>query len=366
MTNDSLASRLSLPRIHWGWLLVFAASLAVLYGVRAVLGPFLAGFIIAYLLDPLALRLEARGVPRWAAASLTLLVFIAAAVGLIVATAPIVQAQVSQLVDALPRLVREAQPLLARLVRRAGGAAQQKALVGDVTARAVGWLTASAGAVIGGAFAFFNVLSLVVIAPIVAFYLLRDWQPLTARLDSWWPRRHLPTIRLLLGESDAALSGFIRGQFLVCCALAVMYAVGWSLVGLNYAIVLALLAGVLGFVPFVGPLFCVGMSLLVGLGQFGPDPVQLGLVFGVFVVVQTIEGAVLTPNLIGDRIGLHPVWVLFAVFAGAELAGLAGVFLAVPVAAVVGVFARWTLARYLKSRFYADGGPPGEAVPPLE
>ncbi len=364
--NDTLANRLSLPRIHWGWLLVFAAALALVVGSRAVLGPFLAGFIIAYLLDPLALRLEARGVPRWAAASLTLLLFIAAAVGLIVAVAPIVQAQIGQLVDALPRLTREVQPMLARLVRRAGGASQQKALVGDVTARAVGWLTASAGAVIAGTFAFFNVLTLVVIAPIVAFYLLRDWQPLTARLDSWWPRRHLPTIRLLLGQSDAALSGFIRGQFLVCCALAVLYAVGWSLVGLDYAIVLALLAGVLGFVPFVGPLFCVGMSLLVGLGQFGPDPLQLGLVFGVFVVVQTIEGAVLTPNLIGDRIGLHPVWVLFSVFAGAELAGLVGVFLAVPVAAVIGVFTRWMLARYLKSRFYADGAPPEPAVPPLE
>jgi predicted PurR-regulated permease PerM len=158
---------------------------------------------------------------------------------------------------------------------------------------------------------------------------------------------------MLLAQADEALSGFVRGQFLVCICLAVLYAIGWGLVGLDYAVVLALLAGLLGFVPFVGPAIGVGLSILVAIGQFGLD-LRVGLVAAVFVVVQSIEGSVLTPNLIGNRIGLHPVWVLFAVFAGGELMGIVGIFLAVPIAAVTGVLARWLLVQYLGSRLYRE------------
>ena len=159
-------------------------------------------------------------------------------------------------------------------------------------------------------------------------------------------------MRAVLRDSNNALAGFVRGQSLVCLCLAVFYAVGWSIVGLNYAVILGILVGVLGFVPFVGVLFAVSLSILVALGQYGLDLPQLGLVIGVFLVGQALESSVLTPNLVGTRIGLHPVWVLFAVFAGGAVAGLAGVFLAVPVAAVLGVVLRATLAHYRTSRFY--------------
>lgn len=219
-------------------------------------------------------------------------------------------------------------------------------------------MTGALGGIIAGGLAFFNIITLVVVAPVVAFYLLRDWDTVTSRLSSWWPRRYDATIRDLLAQSDEALSGFVRGQFLVCICLAVLYAIGWGAIGLDYFIVLALLAGLLGFVPFVGPFFGVAMSVLVAIGQFGIDPTRIGLVLAVFGVVQVIEGSVLTPNLIGNRIGLHPVWVLFAIFAGGELMGVVGIFLAVPIAAVTGVVARWLLTQYLGSRLYKSESPP--------
>lgn len=352
--GQSLAERFSLPRIHWAWLVVLALVAVFVWAAAPVLWPFIAGAIMAYLLDPLAGRLERRGWPRWLAAAVVLAAFLAALIGVIVAAAPIVTRQLAQLIASLPRIVADVQPWINDWLHRIG-APDQTSLIATINARAIGWVTASAGALLAGGLAFVNVLSLLVVAPIVAFYLLRDWQALVARVDSWWPRQHLPTIRRLLGDSDKALSGFIRGQFLVCLALAVFYAIGWSVVGLDYAIVLGLLAGIFGFVPFIGVIFAVVLSLLVGVGQFGFDPLRLGLVAGVFFVGQMLESTVLTPNLIGNRIGLHPVWVLFAVFAGGQIAGITGVFLAVPVAAVAGVFMRWATTRYLGSRFYAAG-----------
>lgn len=354
--SEKAEARLVLPRVRWGWLLVIAAILLFFYGARAALGPFLAGFVIAYLLDPITDRLEAKGVRRWLATTLVLALFLGAILGLALATAPILAHQFGQLIDNLPRIVETIRPQLEDWNRRVGGPVETSNLAPQLAQRALAWLTASLGGIIAGSLAFFNIVTLVIVAPVVAFYLLRDWDVVTQRIDSWWPRRHLGTIRDLLAQADAALSGFVRGQFLVCVCLAVLYAIGWGLIGLDYAFVLALLAGFLGFVPFVGPLIGLGLSVLVSIGQFGID-FHAGLVALVFVIVQTIEGSVLTPNLIGNRIGLHPVWVLFAVFAGGELMGVVGIFLAVPIAAVVGVLARWLLAQYLGSRLYGADAP---------
>jgi predicted PurR-regulated permease PerM len=351
-------TRLILPRIRWGWLLVAAVVLFFFYSARAILGPFLAGFVIAYLLDPLADKLERRGVQRWLATTIVLTVFLAAIAALVLATAPIVQAQFDQLMTNLPSIVDSMRPWMEEWSRRTGRPLNADAVPTQIMERAIAWLTGAIGGIIASGLAFFNVVSLVVVAPVVAFYLLRDWDTVTNRLATWWPRRYDPTIRELLAQADEALSGFVRGQFLVCICLAVLYAIGWGAIGLDYAIVLALLAGLLGFVPFVGPFFGAAMSVLVAVGQFGLDPTRIGLVLGVFVVVQVIEGSVLTPNLIGNRIGLHPVWVLFAVFAGGELLGIIGIFLAVPIAAVTGVFARWLLGQYLGSGFYRREAPP--------
>jgi predicted PurR-regulated permease PerM len=352
-TGLSIADRLSLPRIHWGWLLLIIGFGALFWASRSVIGPFIAGFVIAYLLDPPAQRLERLGWPRWLAAVTVLVLFITALVGIGVASAPIVQAQVLQLVDTLPKLIETTLPIAKSLLRNTPLAGNSGEIIANIGNRAVGWLSDSVGTIVAGSLAFVNVITFVVVSPIVAFYLLRDWPIIIARVESWWPRPQLPVIKDLMTQSDAALSGFVRGQSLVCLTLAVFYAVGWSLVGLDYAIILGLLAGVLGFVPFLGVIFAVVLSLLIALGQWGFDPLQLGLVTGVFMVGQVLESSVLTPNLIGNRIGLHPVWVLFAVFAGGQVAGVAGVFFAVPVAAVLGVIVRAALAHYRTSQFYA-------------
>lgn len=348
----SIADRLSLPRIHWGWLLLIIGFVALFWTSRSVIGPFIAGFVVAYLLDPQARRLEKHGWPRWLASATVLTMFVVAIVGIGFASAPIIQAQVLQLIDTLPKLFESTIPIAERLLRNSTLAANSKDVIANLSNRAVGWLTDSFGSILAGSLAFVNVITFVVVTPIVAFYLLRDWPIILQRIESWWPRQQLPVIKALMAQSDAALSGFVRGQSLVCLTLAIFYAVGWSLVGLEYAIVLGLLVGVLAFVPFLGVIFAVVLSLLIALGQWGWDPLHLGLVLGVFLVGQVLESSVLTPNLIGNRIGLHPVWVLFAVFAGGQVAGVAGVFFAVPVAAVLGVIVRAALAHYRNSQFY--------------
>jgi predicted PurR-regulated permease PerM len=353
----SLADRLSLPRIHWGWLLLIAGLVALAWASRGVVGPFVAAFIIAYLLDPLASRLQRVGLPRSLASVLVLLAFVGLLVGLVLASAPIIEAQVLQLIRAFPELVAQTVPLAERLLAATASQFDVKALVEQLSGRALGWATDAIGPIIAGGLGLVNLINFVIVTPIVSYYLLRDWPGILRAVEGWWPRRELPAFRAVMRDCDSALGGFVRGQSMVCLVLAVFYAVGWSVVGLDYAIVLGLLAGVFGFVPFLGVIVAVALSLMVALGQYGLDWVQLLLVYGVFQVGQIFESAVLTPNLIGDRIGLHPVWVLFAVFAGGAVAGIAGVFLAVPVAAVLGVIVRAMLDNYRRSNFYGSDLP---------
>jgi predicted PurR-regulated permease PerM len=356
-TGLSIADRLSLPRIHWAWLLFLAAFIALFWTARSVIGPFIAGFILAYLLDPPTHWLQARGLPRWAAAAVSLLLFILAFCAIILATAPIIEAQISHLITAFPKIIDETIPAAEKLLDGNTIVGNSRDIISNLGTRIASWLSNSVGALLAGSLALVNIVTFLVVTPVVAYYLLRDWRGILAEIESWWPRRQLPMIKSVLADSNAALSGFVRGQSLVCLALAVFYAVGWSLVGLQYGVVLGILAGVLGFVPFLGVLFAVSMSVIVALGQWGFDWVHIGMVLGVFAVGQALESSVLTPNLIGNRIGLHPVWVLFAVFAGGQVAGLAGVFLAVPVAAVLGVIVRRALAHYRQSWFYGpDAG----------
>lgn len=356
----SIADRLSLPRLHWGWLLLLIGLAALGWASRSVAGPFIAGFILAYLLNPPVSRLQSLKMGKFffgrgLASALVLLVFAAALIGLLLAIAPIVTNQVALLTERLPALIESIVPFFNRWVAQAPGSIDLQILVDKISERALGWLSNSVGPILAGSLGFFNVLNFVIVTPVVAYYLIRDWPNIVAAVESWLPRRQLPAFKNVLRDSDIALSGFVRGQSMVCVVLAVFYTIGWSLVGLNYSIVLGILAGILGFVPFLGVILAVVLSLVVALGQFGLDWIQLLLVFGVFQVGQILESAILTPNLIGDRIGLHPVWVLFAVFAGGAVAGLAGVFLAVPVAAVLGVVVRAMFDNYRRSNFYGLG-----------
>jgi predicted PurR-regulated permease PerM len=342
------------PRWFW-WLLAIAGLIWFISAIKSILLPFVVGLSIAYLLDPLTDRLEKLKWPRWLATTFVLILFFASILSIGFLIAPILQDQIGGIMRNLPRYIEQVRPFVMKLLVQAGGVENAKEILGSNSGKIVSFATSHITQLIAGGVAFFNTLSLILISPVVAFYLLRDWDHLMARLDAWLPRSIEPTVKRLLGESDVALSGFVRGQTIVCLCLGIMYAVGWSLLGLQYGLLLGMLVGILAFVPTVGPTFGMLLAMVVAIGQWGmAEPLKILGVFGVFVITQAIEGGLLTPKLIGDKVGLHAVWVLFAVFAGAALMGFIGVFIAVPVAAVVAVVGRYALERYLASRYYSQ------------
>ncbi|MGB7406484.1 MAG: AI-2E family transporter [Pacificimonas sp.] len=341
------------PRVHWGWLVGIVIFGWFVWQTASVMPPFIAGIVIAYLLDPVADKLEARGLPRWLATILPLSVFFAALAGIVVLIVPLLIDQAEELITGLPELVAVLRPLAESLYARANIFIDLEGIGGTVLARVGGIAAGLLQSAVEQSFALFNILALVVIMPIVSFYALRDFDHMTAQIARFVPPQQSARVFRLLAEMDKALSGFIRGQFLVCLSLAVFYAIGWSLTGLNFALVLGLIAGILAFIPYLGAVISVLLALLVGLGQFGFEFWPLFFIFLVFQVGQIIEGSILTPNLIGERIGLHPLWVLFAVFAGGEIAGIWGIFLAVPVAAILAVLVKAAGRAALRTPLFA-------------
>lgn len=338
----------------WAWTVSAGLLILFVYLTKGVMLPFIAGLAIAYFLDPLADRLEARKVPRGAAAAIVITAFFLIIVGVVLAFWPLLQAQIVAASKTLPETLASLRPWLddvtQSLSARFGGE-----LGGDVE----GMLSTFseelftrakdlAGGALKGSLAFFNILSLLLISPVVAFYLLRDWDLIVAKVDSWLPPAKAPIVRRVVTDIDTVLAGFVRGQLMVSTCMGVLYGLGWSLVGLEFSIVLGVLAGVMSIVPFVGALFAAIIAIAIAIGQWGFDIQQILLVGGVFMVVQLLEGAVLAPKLIGDRVGLHPVWVLFAVFAGGEVMGFVGVLIAVPATAAIAVLVRYWIDVYLE------------------
>jgi predicted PurR-regulated permease PerM len=205
-----------------------------------------------------------------------------------------------------------------------------------------------------GGQALISVVSLVVVTPVVAFYLLYDWDHMIERIDALLPREHAETIRALGRDVNVAIAGFIRGQGAVCLILGLFYAVSLTVVGLNFGFLIGSVAGVISFIPYVGSLVGFFLSVGVALVQFWPDWIWIGAVIAVFVVGQFLEGNILQPRLVGSSIGVHPVWLMFALFAFGSLFGFVGVLLAVPVTAAIGVLVRFAVSRYRLSALYLD------------
>ncbi len=339
------------------WLAIAIVLGVLVYETRAALTPFIAGMAVAYLLDPLADRLEALGVPRTGAVCIILGSFLALLVLVAILLFPVLQTQVVELAARIPTYIQQVRDAAMQLIDRlqATLSAQEverlRSAAGNVAGNVVGWLGQILSGLWSGGLAVFNALSLVVIMPVVAFYLLRDWDRIVAHIDGLLPRDGADTIREQVREIDDRLSGFVRGQASVCLALGTWYAVGLTLVGLDFGLLVGIGAGLISFVPYLG----TGLGLIVGLGlavaQYDTW-LPIGLVAAVFVSGQMLEGYVLTPRMVGERVGLHPVWVLFALMAGGALLGFTGVLLAVPAAAVIGVLVRFAISRYLQSPLY--------------
>jgi predicted PurR-regulated permease PerM len=326
----------------------------------SVLLPFVAAAGIAYGLDPPTTRLTRLGIPRSAAASLMLLGLLAATLLFALLLYPLIVAQVGILIGRVPQYVAALQGWanqeLVRLQQSFGSDVVNDKLRDLVSSQAGSMLSFIAGALsrlIGGGFALFNVLTLIVVTPVVAFYLLRDWPRLIAMIDSWLPRRYADVIRAQAREVDRILSAWVRGQAMCCLLLAAYYVVSLSLAGLDLGLIVGLAAGLLSFIPYVGSITGGVAAIGLALAQF---PLWRGVfaIAGILVVGQVLEGYVIYPRFLGDRVELSAVWVIFALFAGGAAFGFLGVMLAVPVAATIGVLCRFWLRRYLTSPLYLD------------
>ena len=338
-------------------LLILAVVGVLLYLLKSVLLPFVAGILVAYFLDPLADRLERTGCSRTlATAIITAGFFLAVGLGIVVVF-PLLQDQIVGLVHRAPAVIEavrdRAQPLIERLHTQLTDeqVAKLKDAAGGYAGEAVKWVTQFVKGLLSGGVAFFQLISLLIITPLVSFYLLRDWDRIVERFDALLPRDMAPTIRAQMAAIDATVAGWVRGQATVCLILGIWYGLGLTAVRLEFGLVVGFITGLVSFIPYFG----CGIGLVVALGiafaQFGIGA-KMAMVVAVFVIGQIVEGYVLTPRLVVEKVGLHPVWVIFALFAGGALFGFTGVLLAVPVAAVIGVLIRFAISRYKESSLY--------------
>ena len=336
---------------YWGIAAVVFA--VVMWALGNVLLPFILGAAIAYLIDPIADRMEAAGLSRTAA---TATITVAALLVFLVVISVVVPTLIFQMID-LSRVLPEVFQNLREFAQQTfpslfdeGSRAQQA--IASVAITLQSKAIAVLEGVLGSAVSLVNVLVLFVIVPVVAVYLLLDWDNMVARIDALLPRDHAPTIRELAARIDRVLASFIRGMGTVCLILGTYYAVALMLVGLNFGLAVGFIAGLVTFIPYLGAL--IGGALAIGLAlfQFWGDWWSIGMVVGVFVIGQVVEGNFLTPKLVGNSVGLHPVWLLLALSVFGALFGFVGMLVAVPVAAALGVVARFLVEQYLDSRLY--------------
>lgn len=339
------------------WLGTLVVFFVLVHLLSPILLPFVAGSVLAYFLDPAVRHLHRWGVRRSLATFLILLVFVLMLLLVIALLIPLLQLQAAELAHRGPALVADARQRVEQLMQLAQqqlapeDVAKLRDVIGSGIADIAGWGVRFVQGLLTSGIALANILSLVFITPIVSFFLLRDWDHIVARVDSWLPRQHLATIREQARLVDATLAGFIHGQLLVCLGVGVYYAAALSAIHLDFGLIIGILAGILTFIPFVG--FATGFVLALGLAliQFGSLSGALWVV-GVFAVGQVLESNVLAPKLVGQRVHLHPVWVIFALLAFGTVFGFLGVLLALPAAAVVGVLVRFLLGQYLRSPLY--------------
>ncbi len=366
--NYGAGPRISLERQLLWWGLVLLAVAALGHALGAILTPFVAGTVLGYLLNPVADRLQAAGMSRLGATLILLALFIFIVVSAALLIVPVLSRQLEGFITSLPGYVATLQGLLtewsekltahynAFLQKYELGATApaldlQKYfadLIGDGTSLVADF----ARSLVSRSVALINVVSVIVVTPVVAFYMLLDWDSTVAILDEMVPPRHRAEARQLAHDIDQAMSGFLRGQSAVCLFLGSWYALGLTLIGLNFGFLIGVIAGFLSLIPYVGSITAFVLSISVALVQGWPNwqlPIEA---IGVVSIGLFLDGNVLSPRLVGASVGLHPVWLMFALFAFGALFGFVGMIVAVPVAAATGVILRFCARRYRASAFY--------------
>lgn len=355
---------MSLERQVTFWVVALAVFVAVLWLLSDILLPFAAGMVLAYLLDPVARRAERFGIGRAISALIIIALVIVALVLAVMLIAPIIADQFASFMDKLPGYVARLQSLLTDPSRPwlgkvfGGELPDAGKSVGPLVTQSAGWITAFLAKLWSGGRAVFSILSLLIITPVVAFYLLLDWDRVLSSVDSWIPLPHRDTVRGLAREIDAAIAGFVRGQAVICLLLAIFYALGLTLAGLNFGFLIGLMTGLFAFIPYVGAATGAIIAGIVTVAQFWPNWSPMLMVAGVFLVGQALEGYVLSPRLVGAKVGLHPVWLMFSLLAFGYLFGFLGLMIAIPVAAAIGVLVRFALRQYQASPIYTGGREP--------
>ncbi|WFU03026.1 AI-2E family transporter [Rhizobium sp. CB3171] len=364
---EQQVSGASLKRQVTFWVIVLVLFIVFLYLFSSILLPFIAGMSVAYFLDPVADRLERIGLSRFMATVVILVAFVLVFALALTIFIPIIINQFNDFIQHIPGYVQQFQKFISHTqttmlpiwIRDQLGAIKDN--FSSILSDGLSFVGGLFAQIWSSGKALVNIISLMIVTPVVAFYILLDWDRMIAKVDAWVPRDHVSTVREIAREVDQAIAGFIRGQGSLCIILGVYYGVGLSLVGLNFGLLIGLFAGMISFIPYVGSLVGLFMALSVALVQFWPDYLWVGLTLAVFFTGQFLEGNVLQPKLVGESVGLHPVWLMFALFAFGALFGFVGLLVAVPAAAACGVLVRFALSRYLQSDLYYGRSEAGKA-----
>lgn len=344
------------------WIGALVVFILILWILRDMLLPFVAGMALAYLLNPLTDRLERYGVHRLIATLAVIGIFVLFFVVVAILLVPLLGSQMFAFIQRLPGYVTRLQEVIMTEENKqwlqhliGDRLPDMQKSVGDLVGQGASWLGTFLQSLWSGGRAIISVFALVVITPVVAFYLLYDWHKMVRKVDSWLPLSYRDTIRRLAGEIDQAIAGFLRGQASVCLILGLYYSVALTLTGLNFALLIGFSAGLLSFIPYVGSLSGLLIATGVAVAQFWPDWTWVVVVACIFFAGQFVEGYILSPKLVGESVGLHPVWLMFSLFAFGYLFGFVGLLLAVPLAAATGVLVRYGLSQYLASPLYTGG-----------
>jgi predicted PurR-regulated permease PerM len=342
------------------WLVTFAVLAAVLWLLHDVLLPFVAGIALAYVLAPVADRMERLGMNRTVAALLIVGLFVVLLLALVVLLVPLLVQQGTALISHIPGYFKRIKELvldqnLPWLNWFEGGDSTKT--FSDMMGQVATWLLSFSYSLWTGGKALVSFASVLIVMPVVTFYLIRDWHRMLTMADSWVPVRQRETVRRLAREIDAAIGGFLRGQLGVCLVLGCYYAIGLMLTGLDFALLIGLIAGLITFVPYIGSMTGLMIAASVAIAQFWPDWKRIAIVVGVFLLGQFLEGNIVSPKFVGERVGLHPVWLIFAMFAFGYLFGFVGLLVAVPLAAAIAVLMRFGIRQYFASSFYTGEKP---------
>lgn len=339
------------------WTIASVAFGVALWSLGDILLPFVTGAAIAYFLNPLVSKLTDRGMPRALAVTLLMSAMIGVVVVALLLIIPTVVGQIVGLTQTAPDVLRQVQAFVtANFPTLAGFEETLKSSLVTMGEAIRERGAALAQGVLRSLSSVLGAIVFLLVAPVVAFYLLLDWPRLLQTVDDLLPRQHAPTLRLLGRDVDAAIAGFVRGQITVCLILAAYYATALGFAGLQFGVAIGVMAGLVSFIPYIGAILGGALSVGLGLWQFWGDWAAIGLVVGIFAVGQVLEGNILVPRIVGNSVRLHPVWLLFAVSAFGALFGFTGMLIAVPVAAAIGVLVRFAIAQYMGSRLY--GVPP--------